>query len=129
MKQRVGLARALCVSPDYLLMDEPFGALDQQTREMMQVELARLWESNPKTVIFVTHSIDEAVYLSDRVVVLSARPARVLQTIDIHLPRPRWTPDEGQRMAIEFAEYRQRIWRILRDQLQSPLGSMEATCR
>jgi len=94
MKQRVGLARALCTAPKYLLMDEPFGALDPQIRELMQIELMKLWEQDRKTVVFVTHSVDEAIFLSDRIAIFSARPGKVLETLTIDLPRPRWTNDE-----------------------------------
>jgi NitT/TauT family transport system ATP-binding protein len=89
MQQRVNLARALAVEPDVLLMDEPFAALDAQTRDVMQAELLRIWEHNRKTVIFVTHQIDEAVYLSDRVMVMRRRPATVQADLTIDLPRPR----------------------------------------
>jgi len=89
MKQRVGIARAYANNPKLLLMDEPFGALDAQTRNQMQSELLRIWENEHKSVLFVTHSVDEAVYLADRVVVLSARPGTVKQIFKNDLPRPR----------------------------------------
>ena len=89
MRQRVNLARALAIDPQILLMDEPFSALDAQTREIMQTELMRIWEKGRKTVLFVTHQIDEAVFLSDRVLVLARRPGRVQETVAITLPRPR----------------------------------------
>jgi NitT/TauT family transport system ATP-binding protein len=89
MQQRVNLARALAVEPEVLLMDEPFAALDAQTREDMQGELLRIWEFDRKTVVFITHQIDEAVYLSDRVLVMSPRPSRILADIRIDLDRPR----------------------------------------
>jgi NitT/TauT family transport system ATP-binding protein len=89
MKQRVGLARALATDPDVLLMDEPFAALDAQTRDLMQVELLRIWQETRKTVLFVTHQIDEAIYLSDRVVVFSGRPGRVKEIIPVAIERPR----------------------------------------
>lgn len=89
MRQRVGLARALAIEPAALLMDEPFGALDAQTRETMQAALSEIWERTRKTVLFVTHDIREAVYLSDRVVVLSGRPATVHLELNVDLPRPR----------------------------------------
>src|SRR5882757_2131911 len=89
MRQRVGLARALAVDPDLLLMDEPFSALDAQTREIMQTELLRIWEEGRKTVLFVTHQIDEAVILSDRVFVFARRPGRIQEIVDVPLARPR----------------------------------------
>ena len=119
MKQRVGLARALCTGPSYLLMDEPFGALDPQIRELMQVELMRLWEQDHKTVLFVTHSVDEAIFLSDRIVVFSARPGRIVETIDVDLPRPRWTNEEAVKGSSAFVDYRLHIWRLLKQELQA----------
>jgi NitT/TauT family transport system ATP-binding protein len=89
MKQRVAIARALVNDPRALLMDEPFGALDAQTRNIMQSELLRIWEEEKKTVVFVTHSVDEAIYLADRIVIMSARPGRIKDIIEINIPRPR----------------------------------------
>jgi NitT/TauT family transport system ATP-binding protein len=89
MQQRVNLARALAVDPGLLLMDEPFASLDAQTREIMQAELLKIWQQTTKTVLFITHQISEAVFLSDRVVVMSARPGRILANLPIELPRPR----------------------------------------
>ena len=89
MRQRVNLARALAIDPEVLLMDEPFASLDAQTREVMQLELLRIWNSQRKTVVFVTHQIDEAVFLSDRVIVFAARPGRVKEIVPIDLARPR----------------------------------------
>src|SRR5512136_978125 len=89
MKQRVAIARALVNDPIAILMDEPFGALDAQTRNIMQSELLRIWEEEKKTVIFVTHSVDEAIYLADRIVIMSARPGKIKDVIKIDLPRPR----------------------------------------
>ena len=89
MKQRVGIARAYANNPKLLLMDEPFGALDAQTRNLMQGELLRIWETEHISVLFVTHSVDEAVYLGDRVVVMSARPGKVKDIFDVKLTRPR----------------------------------------
>lgn len=113
MRQRVGLARALAVDPDILLMDEPFAAIDSQTRDLMQTELLRIWEERRKTVIFVTHSIEEAVFLSDKVAMLSARPAKVVDIVDIDLPRPR---DYEIRMDPRFAKIRLDIWQRLKDE-------------
>ncbi|MCC7447023.1 MAG: ABC transporter ATP-binding protein [Anaerolineae bacterium] len=89
MMQRVAIARALANDPEVLLMDEPFGALDAQTRVIMQELLVNLWQRTPKTILFVTHDIDEALFLSDRVYIMTARPGRIKQTLDVHLPRPR----------------------------------------
>lgn len=107
MRQRVAVARALCVEPQVLLMDEPFGALDAQTRNSMQQELLEIWEKTGKTVIFVTHSVDEAVYLSDRVVVLSPRPSRVQEIVQITVPRPR------DRTNVEFAQVRRHVLSLI----------------
>ena len=111
MKQRVALARVLAFDPKVLLMDEPFGALDAQTREAMQEELTRLWERTGKTIVFVTHDIEEAIYLADRVVVLSARPARVKEEVRIKLPRPR---DITVKKSLECHEYRNHVWDLIR---------------
>jgi ABC-type nitrate/sulfonate/bicarbonate transport system ATPase subunit len=119
MKQRVGLARALGVSPSYFFMDEPFGALDPQIREMMQVELMKLWDNDRKTVVFVTHSVDEAVFLSDRVVMFGSSPGRIIADLKIDLPRPRWTDDEAIKTSPQFVQYRNDIWRMLKRQLDS----------
>jgi NitT/TauT family transport system ATP-binding protein len=117
MKQRVAIARSLSYDPDILLMDEPFAALDAQTRETLQDELLRIWEETGKTILFVTHGIDEAVYLGQRVAVMSARPGRILDVIDIPLgPRAR---DDDVRSSPKFAELRHRIWTLLRSQVQT----------
>lgn len=114
MQQRVAIARALASNPEVLLMDEPFAALDQQTRELLQGELLRIWGKINTTVIFVTHSIDEAIFLADRVVVMTARPGAVKEIIDIDLPRPR---DGDIRASAEFNLYRARVWDVLRDEV------------
>jgi len=107
MQQRCGLARALAVEPHVLLMDEPFAAVDAQTREILQFELLRIWEQRPTTMLFVTHSIEEAVLLGDRVVVLKGRPSSVHETITIDLPRPR---SLNTLREPRFAELRERVW-------------------
>jgi NitT/TauT family transport system ATP-binding protein len=114
MKQRVALARTLAYDPRLLLMDEPFGALDAQTRELMQEELQRVWEQSRKTVLFVTHDIEEAIFLSDRVIVFTARPGRLKEEIAIELPRPRLIEIKK---SIAFLEYRNRIWDALRGEV------------
>ena len=116
MKQRVALARVLAFDPEVLLMDEPFGSLDAQTRETMQEELTRIWERTRKTIFFVTHDIDEAVYLGDRVVVLSARPARLREEVPVDLPRPRGIV---VRKSIAFLECRNHIWDLIREEKTS----------
>lgn len=93
MKQRVALARALVTKPRVLLMDEPFASIDAQTRELMQIELMRLWSDLRPTVLFVTHSVDEAIVLSDRVVLMGPRPGRIVESVDVTLERPRWEYD------------------------------------
>jgi NitT/TauT family transport system ATP-binding protein len=114
MKQRVGLARALATDPDVLLMDEPFAALDAQTRDLMQVELLRIWLAAKKTVLFVTHQIEEAIYLSDRVMVMTKRPGRTKKIFDIELPRPR---DYEMRVTPQFNELKLEIWNTLKDEI------------
>ena len=114
MQQRVAIARALATDPEVLLMDEPFAALDAQTREILQAELLRIWEKIKTTVVFVTHSIDEAIYLADRIVVMTARPGTVKEIIDIDLPRPR---DGDIRASTEFNAHRGRVWEALRDEV------------
>ena len=115
MQQRANLARALTVDPEILLMDEPFAALDAQTRELMQAELLRIWNEAHKTVLFITHQIDEAIYLSDRVLVMSARPGKILADITIDLPRPRKL--EIKRTP-EFIAYADQIWGLIATQLK-----------
>ena len=115
MQQRVGLARALAVNPEILLMDEPFGALDAQTRQLMQEDLLNIWQAEQKTVVFVTHSMDEAVYLSDRVVIMDTHPGRVEEIIDVPMPRPR---DPDVRRTPEFSDLTSHMWDKLRDILK-----------
>jgi NitT/TauT family transport system ATP-binding protein len=110
MQQRVNLARALVVDPKILLMDEPFASLDAQTRELMQEELTRIWAQARKTVLFITHQIDEAIYLADRIVVFSRRPGRVKDSIAVDIERPR--PIDVKRQA-RFHALEDRIWGLI----------------
>jgi NitT/TauT family transport system ATP-binding protein len=119
MQQRANLARALTVDPEILLMDEPFAALDAQTRELMQAELLRIWAEARKTVLFITHQIDEAIYLADRVLVMSARPGRILADIRVDLPRPR---ELRIKRTPEFTALADRIWELIAPQLQTDPG-------
>jgi NitT/TauT family transport system ATP-binding protein len=117
MQQRAGLARALAVNPMILLMDEPFGSVDAQTRQLLQEELLELWQRERKTVIFVTHSMDEAVYLSDRVVVMTPRPGKVAEVLDVPLPRPRLA-DEVRRDP-KFVDLTNYIWDSLKKAMEN----------
>ncbi len=123
MQQRVGLARALAVDCDILLMDEPFGALDAQTKTLMQLELAKIWHDDQRTVLFVTHDIEEAIFLSDRIVVMKARPGQVFTVVDVPFERPR---DERLRGTPEFAKLKDDIWQLLREAMAASDGSMLA---
>ncbi len=114
MKQRVAIARALAYQPEVLLMDEPFAALDAQTREILQFELLRIWEDSKKTIVFVTHSIDEAVFLADRIAVMTARPGRVKEIVNVSLPRPRTSEIRNSN---QFAKIRQKAWELLKDEV------------
>lgn len=118
MQQRANLARALVVDPEVLLMDEPFAALDAQTRDMMQAELLNVWDKTNKTVLFITHQISEAVYLSDRVVVLSARPGRILADITIAIPRPR---ELAVKRTPEFLNYENQVWTFIEEQVRASM--------
>lgn len=113
MQQRVGLARALAVESPILLMDEPFGALDQQTRRYMQEELLNIWQSDQRTVIFVTHDMEEAVLLGDRIVLMSARPGKIEEVIDVNLPRPRNA--ESAEASPEMIGLKEYLWTRLKD--------------
>jgi len=108
MKQRVALARALATEPSILLMDEPFASIDAQTRGLMQFELMRIWAERKGVVVFVTHSVDEAILLADKVMLMGTRPGRILEVFDVNLPRPRWNYDVRARP--EFIELRTLLW-------------------
>lgn len=112
MRQRVALARALAGEPDILLMDEPFASIDAQTRELMQLELMRLWSARQSVALFVTHSVDEAILLADQVVLMGPRPGRILEVIDVGLERPRWKYDI--RAEKRFIELRAYLWDRIR---------------
>lgn len=113
MQQRVGLARAMVVDPAILLMDEPFGSVDAQTREQLQTELLKLWNKTRKTVIFVTHDIDEAIYLADRIVIISARPGMIQEIISVDLPRPRWESKADIIESAVFVRLKKKLWKAL----------------
>jgi NitT/TauT family transport system ATP-binding protein len=128
MQQRVNLARALVVDPKLLLMDEPFASLDAQTREVMQEELLQIWLQARKTVLFVTHQIDEAIYLSDRVVVFSGRPGKVKETIPVEIERPR---PLGVKRDARFHAIEDRIWSLIEEDVKADRNrrSMKASPR
>jgi ABC-type nitrate/sulfonate/bicarbonate transport system ATPase subunit len=115
MQQRVGLARALVRKPKLLLMDEPFGALDAQTRAILQDELLRLWDESKATIFFITHDLDESIYLSDRVGVMTRRPGRIKELLDIPLARPRYSYDA--RATPEFGQLRHLAWESIKEEL------------
>lgn len=115
MRQRVNVARALAVNPRILLLDEPFAALDAQTREIMQTELLSIWRESRKTVLLITHQIDEAVFLSDRVIVFSARPGSVREEVSVNLTRPR---DLELKRTPVFVELVDRIWKLIEDEVR-----------
>ena len=116
MQQRCGLARALTMEPSVLLMDEPFAAVDAQTREILQFELLKIWRMRPMTMVFVTHSIEEAVLMGDRVVVLKGRPSSVFEVIDVDLPAPR---DRSTLAHPRFTEIREHVWTTLMDEVRA----------
>ena len=113
MRQRVAIARSLAYEPKILLIDEPFAAVDAQTREVLQDELLRIWEKTRKTILFVTHSIEEAVLLADRVVVMTCRPGKIKKIVDIDLPRPRTAAD--MRVSADYSWITHRIWELLQN--------------
>jgi NitT/TauT family transport system ATP-binding protein len=116
MKQRVAIARALATEANVLLMDEPFGSLDAQTRNLMQVELLDIWKKTGKTIIFVTHSVDESVFLADRIVVMTSRPGKVKEIIDVRIPRPR------DRTSTEFIRVRSKVLCELQTEFEKTLA-------
>ncbi len=118
MRQRANLARALTIDPDILLMDEPFASLDAQTRELMQSELLRIWRSNRKTVIFVTHQIDEAVFLADRVVVMTSRPGQIKAILEVGIPRPR---DLSVKRTQVFLDLVDSIWKMIEEEVKAAM--------
>lgn len=120
MQQRVGLARALAMDPEILLMDEPFASLDAQIREIMQLELLKIWSQKKTTVIFVTHSLDEAVLLADRIILLGPRPSTVKEVIDVSLPRPRWTYDVKSHP--DYVRIRSHLWTRIKEMVATTEG-------
>jgi NitT/TauT family transport system ATP-binding protein len=116
MKQRVAIARSLAYEPEVLLMDEPYAALDAQTRETLQDELLSIWRRTGTTILFITHAIDEAVYLGQRVAVMTSRPGRIKQIVDIDLPATR--ESEDPRSTREFVAHRRHIWELLHEEVR-----------
>lgn len=120
MQQRCNLARALTMDPEILIMDEPFAALDAQTREFMQQELLRIWQEEKKTVLFITHQINEAIFLGDKVVVFTARPGKVKKIVDIDIPRPRRLSVKRKK---EFLEYEDYVWRQIEEEVSKTMAT------
>lgn len=118
MQQRCNLARALTVDPEILIMDEPFAALDAQTREIMQMELLRIWNEAKKTVLFITHQINEAIYLADRVIIFGARPGRVKDVLKIDIPRPRKLAVKRDK---QFLEYEDKLWNLIEEEVKKTM--------
>jgi len=123
MKQRVAIARGMAMEPDILLMDEPFAALDAQNRVILQAELVRLWEQTGKTVIYVTHSIEEALLMGDRTVIMTAQPGRIKQVIDVPFPHPRDLLLLAA--SAEFGKLKLDIWRVLEDEVNRARAEAE----
>ncbi len=121
MKQRVALARALATEPQILLMDEPFASIDAQTRELMQMELMTLWAKSRSVIVFVTHSVDEAILMADQVVLMGPRPGRIVEVIPVNLPRPRW--GYNVRADPEFIRMRTYLWERIKDMVVTDPGS------
>ncbi|MGD9739395.1 MAG: ABC transporter ATP-binding protein [Bauldia sp.] len=121
MKQRVALARAFATKPEILLMDEPFASIDAQTRELMQIELMTLWTERKGVVVFVTHSVDEAVMLADQIVLMGPRPGRIVEVIPVNLPRPRWS--YNIRAEPEFIRLRTHLWESIKNMVVTDPGS------
>lgn len=120
MQQRCNLARALTVDPEILIMDEPFAALDAQTREIMQMELLRIWHEAKKTVLFITHQINEAIYLADRVIIFGARPGTVKDVLKIDIPRPRKLAVKREK---QFLEYEDRLWNMIEEEVRKTMAA------
>jgi NitT/TauT family transport system ATP-binding protein len=120
MQQRCNLARALTVDPEVLIMDEPFAALDAQTREIMQLELLRIWNEAKKTVLFITHQINEAIYLADRIIIFAARPGRVKDVLKIDIPRPRKLEVKRSK---QFLEYEDHLWNQIEEEVRKSMAA------
>lgn len=123
MKQRVAIARTLAYEPDIILMDEPLGALDAQTRELLQEEILQIWERTKKTILFVTHSIDESIFLSTQIVIMSARPGTIKDVIDI---RELSRQEKRKKSSAKFLQFREHIWNVLKDEvMKSQMGELQ----
>lgn len=125
MQQRVGLARALALNPSVLLMDEPFGALDAITRRVLQEELLKLWERDRKTIVFVTHDLDEAIYLSDEVIVFTKRPGRLKARVEVDIDRPRDLSDPN--VQNKYERFRNQLWQLIKEEITTSNLTQTAT--